>query len=593
MGESVTQKWLNNRRYSYLLIASGVIAVAILTLLFMQYQSVTKNREQANATMRANLKLRLFEISEDAKRGIMDHANHIIHSVRQKRVRERNIRSLELAYTRLTRRYKEVKDCYVVFFEKGMEDETWLALKFFRPDKDDPNVNRYKGTPYGSLIPDRATSESLKRAWKSIEKGKKTKLYSAYDPITKESKPKQYFFHTVYEADRLKRRNKLENIGLLVFSAYPDEFPSKEFFPNLVAKHRERHKTIEGLVGEVDYTVSLDVGPGKTDLVASQKDFAPALDLRFEDSDKLFPNLSFGIVKPKENAGILSSDSFQSSLISGLVATALALLALAITLRSAQSEMKIARMKSDFLANISHELKTPLTSIRVFGDLIHSGRSKNIDRIREYGGVIKTESDRLTKIINDILEMSRLEKGTRKFRLKNGCLRDVLEETVEIFGHSEGAKGFDFELDFPKDRIEATFDAGAIRQVFLNLISNAVKYSDQIKKIRVSLERKSGQAFIKITDYGVGISPDDQKQMFKPFRRSISKNVQAVGGTGLGLAIASEIIIGHGGEINVESKIGEGATFTVRLPIMTKGQEESESNILEASSSGTHLGYRG
>ncbi len=590
MYESVTKKWLELKRNSYLLIASGVIVIALFALLLMQYQSISKNREQAKSAMKANLNLRLFELSEDAKRGIMDHANHIAHGVRQKRIRERNIQSIEYAYTRLVRRYKEIEDCYVVFFSRGQENETWQALKFVRPDANDPIVKKYDGIPIGSLKADAEASESTRRAWNSVRKGGQTKLYSAYDPLTKDENPKQYFFHTVFETDRLKRTRKLENIGLLVFSARPDSFPSKDFLPNLVAKHRERNKSIDGLVGELDYLVSLDREGGITELVSSKKDFVPKIHYRFEDSDKLFPNLSFSIVAPK-STGTLTNDLFQSSLIIGLVATALALFALALTLRSARSEMKIAQMKSDFLANISHELKTPLTSIRAFGDLIHSGRSKNIDRIREYGGVIKTESDRLTKIINDILEISRLEKGTRKFRLKSDYLRDVLEETIDIFRHSKKAEGFSFDLKLPSDRVTALIDSGAIKQVLFNLISNAVKYSDEVKKVEISLEIVDDQANIKIRDFGVGISPEDQQEIFKPFRRSGKSTVQGVGGTGLGLAIASEIIKGHGGKITVESELGEGATFVASLPLLAETPEESASTVLEASS-GTHIGYR-
>lgn len=575
--------------------ASGVIVLAVLALLFMQYRSIRHAQEQTQATMKANLKLRLFEISEDARRGTLEHANHIMHAVRQKRIRERNIYSIELAFTRLVRRYPEIEDCYVVFFEKGKQDETWQALKFFRPDPDNPRVHRYDGVPIGSLGENKAASESLRRAWNSIEiENSQTTLYAAYDPQTvNNKKPKQYFFHTVYEVDRLKRTKPLENIGLLVFSADPDKFPSKDFLPNLAAKHSKRNKSMDTLLGNLDYVITLDQGDGKRYLVSKDKQTSPTLTHRFDNSDKLFPNLSFGVISPELDSTAYADDFFQSSIYLGIITAIIALIGLILTWRAAQSEMKIARLKSNFLAHISHELKTPLTSIRAFGDLIHSGRSKNIERIREYGGIIKTESDHLTQIINDILEMSRLEKGIRRFHLNEADLGETLKDTIEVFRHSPRAKGFEIDVRMPFVPVRAEYDEVAIGQAIINLLSNAVKYSkpDEFPKIEASLSVEENEAIIKVRDFGVGISSAEQKKIFIPFQRSTSDTVQAQGGTGLGLAITREIIKGHGGDVSFDSKLEDGSTFIIRLPILSEKPEGFADETLEAGNSGTYLGY--
>lgn len=216
-------------KYRYLLIASTAIIIAIFALLLMQYRSVRRTQEHARATMKANLELHLFEISAEAKRGILDHANHIVHGVRQQRVRDRNLPSIERAFD-FTKRYPEVEDYFVVFFERS-ENGTWKALKFERPDPNDPNVPKYDGVPLGKMVEDAESTESLRRAWQSIpNKNPQTTLYTAFDPQTTHEKPRQYFFHTVYEFfDRLRRNTPLENIGLLVFSANLDQFPSKNY----------------------------------------------------------------------------------------------------------------------------------------------------------------------------------------------------------------------------------------------------------------------------------------------------------------------------------------------------------------------------
>lgn len=582
------------QKYRYLIIASAVIIGSIFVLLFIQYRSVKRTQEHAQATMKANLELHLFEISAEAKRGILDHANHIVHGIRQQRIRERNIPSIERAFTRFAKRYPEAEDYYVVFFERGAENETWKALKFIRPDPNNPDQPKFEGIPLGTLIEDEDTSESIRRAWQSIQKESQTTLYSAYDPNIVENKPRQYFFHTVYELDRLRRNTPLENIGLLVFSAAPDRFPSKNFFKKLVDKHQQRDKEINGLIGKMDYTITLHQGTEKqdlvaTNLVATNKEASTTLTRRFDDSDKLFPNLSFGISSPDIEAKTYANEYTQSSIFLGLGAAIVAIIGLILSWRATEREMKVAQLKADFLANISHELKTPLTAIRAFGDLLHSGRASKPERIREYGGIIKTESDRLTALINNILEMSRLERGVHKYRIKDGDLREIVNDTVDVFRHSSEAEKFDIEVKLPLHTVQTKFDEGAIRQALINLLANAVKYSgNNNSRIEVNLSQTASEINIEVRDFGIGISNEDQHNIFTPFHRALHDEIQAKGGTGLGLAIVREIARGHGGDVSVESNLGEGSTFRLHLPILTETKQEN----LEVED-GAYIGYRG
>src|SRR5215218_10065361 len=152
------------QKYWYLIIASAAILIATFGLLLMQYRSIDRTEAQARATMEANLELHLLEMVDDARRDIIDHANHIMHSIRQQRVRDRNLPSIERAFTRSLRRYTEIKEFYVVFFDRGMENETWKALRFIPPNPSDPKTQTYEGAPVGKLIEDSETSESLRRA---------------------------------------------------------------------------------------------------------------------------------------------------------------------------------------------------------------------------------------------------------------------------------------------------------------------------------------------------------------------------------------------------------------------------------------------
>lgn len=588
-----------NRRYIqkhwYLIVASAAILIATLALLVMQYRSVQRTQAQTRATMEANLELHLLEMVDEAKRDTLDHASHIMHAIRQQRIRERNIPSIERAFTRTIRRYPEVQDFYVIFFEPGKQDETWRALKFIRPDKNKP-VSTYDGIPLGSLVEDPPASEALRRAWNSVPKHSQTTLYAAFDPNTAEmERPQQFFFHTVYELDRLKRTAELECIGLLVFSAHPESFPSKDYLKKLVADHEKGDKEINGLLGKLNYSVSLTHGDTKRDLVTTENTSGMLRTRKFDASSSLFPNLSFTIHSKDFEAKSFDNGYVQSSVLLAIGAAVLSFIGLGLTWRATQREMKVAQLKSDFLTNISHELKTPLTAIRAFGDLLHSGRAKDAERIREYGEIIKTESDRLTALINNILEMSRLERGVRRYRLEEGYLCEAVAETVEIFRHSPESAGFKIQVELPTPPVKTKFDESAIRQALLNLLSNAVKYSgdsDGSKRIEVRVKNDKNQAVIEVRDFGIGIAPGEQSQIFKPFHR-VEQDAKAKG-SGLGLAIVREIARAHGGEVAVESGIEKGSTFSLHLPVLEEIPVESAARVLpEGIKDGTYLGYRG
>ncbi len=589
-------RWRDLHKYRYLIVASGAIIIATVALVIMQYLSVQRTERQARATMEANLDLHLLGLVDEAKRDILDHANHVMHALRQQRVRDRNIPSIERAFTRALRRYPQVETFYVVFFESGQEVETWRALRFVPADANDPQTQKYNGIPIGKMVEDAESTEILRRAWFSIPKHSQTALYSAFDPASAgDIQPRQFFFHTVYELDRLKRMDNLERVGLLVLSANVESFPSKDYFNKLVARHEKIDKSVNGLPLKLDYTVSLSADDAKRDLISPENKAESIRRRGFEQSDSLFPNLSFGVSSQDFEAKTFVNEYTQSSILLGAGAAMLSFLGLGLTWRATMREMKVAQLKSDFLSSISHELKTPLTAIRAFGDLIHSGRARDTEKIREYGRIIKTESDRLTSLINNILEMSRLERRLRRYRLEEGFLCRTVAETVEVFRHTAEAGGCQIKVELPSPPIKTKFDESAIRQALLNLLSNAVKYSGDKganKRIEVAVKRGASEAIIEVRDFGIGIIRAEQRHIFTAFHRSPQPEVQLQRGTGLGLAIVREVAQAHGGEISVESEPGAGAAFRLHLPILIEAQEQVSPKTLEENGNEKYLDHR-
>ena len=262
---------------------------------------------------------------------------------------------------------------------------------------------------------------------------------------------------------------------------------------------------------------------------------------------------------------------FNASL-AGLMAAAL-VGGVGLALRAANRAVRLSTMKSDFVSNVSHELRTPVASIRVFGELLRTGRAQAPEKVREYGEYIEAESRRLSRLIDNILDFSRIESGRKEYRFADADLGDIVRDVIHTFEVRLAADGYKIELKEPDGPLPpARVDADAIAQAFHNLLDNAVKYSGDSREIVVSLARDGVSAILAVTDFGIGIEPDEQRKVFERFHRVGTGLVHDVKGSGLGLALVRHIVDAHGGTVSVESRPGAGSTFTVRLPLGATGR---------------------
>jgi signal transduction histidine kinase len=247
---------------------------------------------------------------------------------------------------------------------------------------------------------------------------------------------------------------------------------------------------------------------------------------------------------------------------------AVLLCGLMLALRYASREMKLSQMKNEFVSNVSHELRTPLASIRVFGEFLRLGRFGGVDKAREYGDFIETESRRLTQLINNILDFASIESGRKTYRFERSDVREVVAATLRTFEMRLRKDGFRLHLegiDTPLPPV--AIDAGAIGQSLSNLLDNAVKYSRDARDIDVSLRRDGDFVVISVRDHGIGIPRGEQRKIFDRFHRVSTGLVHDVKGSGLGLAIVRHIVEAHRGKVTVESRPDEGSTFSIHLPI--------------------------
>jgi len=260
--------------------------------------------------------------------------------------------------------------------------------------------------------------------------------------------------------------------------------------------------------------------------------------------------------------------NFAYNMTLSAVLAAVLLGGIALTVRTAMREMKLSAMKNEFVSNVSHELRTPLSSIRVFGEFMRRGRVEEQAKVREYGSYIETESRRLTQLINNILDFSRIESGRKVYIFESADIEDILAGTLATFTVRLRDKGFDVSYHGPDEPLpEMEVDANAIDRAVANLLDNAVKYSDGDRSIVLNLAREGDDAVISVTDHGIGIPRDEQERIFERFHRVSTGLVHDVKGSGLGLSLVQHIAEAHGGRVTVESEVGKGSTFTIHLPI--------------------------
>jgi len=240
---------------------------------------------------------------------------------------------------------------------------------------------------------------------------------------------------------------------------------------------------------------------------------------------------------------------------------------LIFTLQSVNNEMRLSKMKSYFMSTVSHEFKSPLTSIRQMAEMLVDGRVSSPERQLKYHTSILQQSERLSHLIDNILDFSKMEEGQKIFRFEKTDITLVVKDIVESFQYHKAGQGFDISLSIPGLVPDIVFDREAMEQVMHNLLDNACKYSGDSRKIEVHLLSKVNEIIISVRDYGAGIRKEDQDKIFSRFYRAGEELTQTVKGSGIGLTIVKQIVEAHNGHITVESSPGKGSTFSVRLPV--------------------------
>lgn len=296
-----------------------------------------------------------------------------------------------------------------------------------------------------------------------------------------------------------------------------------------------------------------------------------------------FPNLLMAIRYPGTTIEAITQRFLRTSFIVLGSLSVLLIAGLFFTYRSVTKTMELAKLKSDIVSNVSHELRTPLALIRLYAETLELGRIPTEGKKLEYYRIVRKESERLTALINNILDFSRIEAGRKEYEFRETNLPALVRDTLDSYRYQIEQNGFRYEEHISDDVPPIPVDREAIARSLLNLVNNAIKYSSTEKYLAVSLYRENGSVKLDVVDHGIGIPRTEQNKIFDKFYRVCDPLQHETKGSGLGLALVQHIVHAHGGEISVESTPGKGSKFTIALPLCSGAGADRTSGSKAAS----------
>lgn len=281
----------------------------------------------------------------------------------------------------------------------------------------------------------------------------------------------------------------------------------------------------------------------------------------------LFPNYLVGIQLTGSTLDDLVKKRVYTVLILIVLFNVLVILGIWMLYYNIKREIELAKIKNDFVSNVSHDLRTPLAMLSMYSETLLMGRVKDDKKKQEYYEIIQEETNRLNGIVNNILNFSRIENNKSNYQFSNASLNEIIDDILRVYKYELSSKGFTCKFIPDNDLSLINIDQNAIKDAVINLLSNSIKYCNQKKYIEIQTGKYNAYQFIEIKDHGIGISEKDQKLIFDKFYRVTEENLaHKAPGSGLGLSIIKHIMDAHNGDIVVKSKLNEGSSFKLLFP---------------------------
>lgn len=410
--------------------------------------------------------------------------------------------------------------------------------------------------------------------------------------FTKEKIPEDSLanLNSTLELDFAANLNKIELLQRYVKSGYrkiealPNSLAGKSLFAFALQKDSLSVKTVLLLL-DTDKFISENMGP-KIQSVAQERFYISVFKNATEevyanqiqsDEDKnitqkkdiwLFPGYQLGIQMRGNTIEDLVRERTRTNIVLLIVMDLILLLGAWFVYKNIRKQIRLNQLKTEFISNVSHEIRTPLALINMYSETLEMGRIPTEEKKMEYYKVINTEANRLSRMVNKILNFSRIERGKREYHFTNTNLNVEIENILANYQDHFDQNGFEIELQLADQVPDIKLDKEAVAEAIINLIDNGMKYSADIKKIELITCMDADFVRVDVKDYGIGIEKKDQPMVFDKFYRVTTGNLaHKAKGSGIGLSIVKHIMEAHHGKVELASEFGKGSCFSLLFPV--------------------------
>ena len=544
-----------SRRERLFWLMGAAIIVPVLALLWLQYRTLLDLRAKTRAAIENDLRQSLQKLSNDTEQRLMALTRETLYRLDDEALRAWREDTVKRDFAALLKAHPEISHVFA-YSDFSTDGQDHYALWDGQAWRDGIAKNQSpefeEGSPEEGLMVAFYSSQTARRA-----QGQNVEVLFGHGasesfPFEGDDANALYVFRVVkMDSER----------ATLVGMSLRKDFVQQTLLPQLFAQALQtagtdaqtQGLTLAALKANQQSFYATGVAPRAYEISIP---FAP-----------VFPRWQLAASYRTNNIAELAQRSHLQSLFLNGFALAALLAGLALTWRMLNRELKLAQEKSAFVANVSHELKTPLALIQMFAETLQAGRARTPAKAQEYYDILVNESRRLTTLINNILDFSAIEAGRQEYQFATGDLAALVRDTLDGYQPYLQSAGFTLTAKLADDLPPMQIDRNALAQALLNLLSNAVKYASDDKTIYVELARQNAHVMLVVKDRGIGIAKTEQQKIFEKFYRVGNDLVHNVRGTGLGLALVRHIVAAHRGTITVESEPGQGSAFMIFLLI--------------------------